>query len=212
MWMNEHEVERAVDQFGDDTERPNLAYAVKVLAKLVAWTNSHSDGWPYWQKPIRAADRLMNAIQSAQARDRDGIEDDLTDAALKAALRPILAFMTRQAASYDEVLPDAPKDENAEHVALLSTALDAITRYTTATGRLGMHDLSLLDSLRDREGKGALTCTAPEAMTALMKRGEAVFIGGPKGADLWTFFDEDVDETLTRAGLVNPAYDPEADE
>ena len=102
-----------------------------------------------------------------------------------------------------------PDPDNALWVSWLNDALDAISRYTAATNRLGMHDLSLLDTLTEREKKGALNCTAREAMLRLMDRGETVFIGGPRGADLWTFFDEDVDEVLTRVGLVNPDYDPE---
>lgn len=99
-----------------------------------------------------------------------------------------------------------------EHIATLAAALDAVTAYTTATGRLGMHDLSLLDTLRDREAKGMLNCTATQALDRLIERDERVFIGGPRGSDLWTFFDEDVDETLARVGLVNPDYDDEAGE
>jgi hypothetical protein len=111
-----------------------------------------------------------------------------------------------RSAHYPEC-PQVAAQGTAMHVSWLADALDAITRYTTATGRLGMHDLSLLDTLRDREGKGALNCTAREAMLRLMERGETVFIGGPRGADLWQFFDEDVDETLKRVGVANPDYD-----
>ena len=97
------------------------------------------------------------------------------------------------------------------YVSWLRDALDAISRYTNETQRLGMHDLSLLDTLRDREAKGTLNCTAFEAMVRLIDAGETIYIGGPRGADLWTFFDEDVDETLKRVGLSKPGPDDEAE-
>ena len=92
--------------------------------------------------------------------------------------------------------------DDAMHVSWLADALDAITRYTHATQRLGMHDLSLLDTLRDREAAGALNCTAAEAMLRFIEHRETVFIGGGRGTDVWTFFDDDADEVIARLGLV----------
>ena len=74
--------------------------AVQTLANLVAWTDTHSDGWAYWAKPGRAAAKLMELIEG------DGTwkaREDLSRAtpeALAAALRPVKAFRTRQHADF----------------------------------------------------------------------------------------------------------------
>lgn len=100
MWMNEHDVDDAVRRFGDDT--PNLAKGARVLSRLVTWTNSNSDGWPYWQKPQKAAATLMNLLHNA---DRFNPED-ITAADLAVALRPIKAFLTRQGVDHALVIDD----------------------------------------------------------------------------------------------------------
>lgn len=116
MWMNDGDVEDAVRRFGDDT--PNLARGARILARLVAWTNSHSDGWAYWQKPANAARQLQELLQRAE---RDYREDgsvfrdgnlvkfsDVSDVQLTRALGPIKSFLTRQGVDHATVL-DEPK-------------------------------------------------------------------------------------------------------
>lgn len=98
-WMNEYDVERAVDLIGDET--PNLRRGAQVLYNLMEWTNSHSDGWPYWQKPSRAASKLMEHLEAANRNRYRGDEEDITDAELKAALSPIKAFLTRQGVEHN---------------------------------------------------------------------------------------------------------------
>ncbi|HEX9085916.1 MAG TPA: hypothetical protein VF867_00130 [Arthrobacter sp.] len=102
-WMNEYEVERAVARFGEDT--PYLRRGARVLYSLMEWTNSHSDGWPYWQKPARAANKLMGVLASASNTPRGG-EVDITDADLKKALSPIKAFLTRQGVDHNQILKE----------------------------------------------------------------------------------------------------------
>ena len=98
-WMNEYEIESAMDRF-DEEEQANLLRGARVLYRLMRWTDSHSDGWAYWPKPARAATRLMNLLQAGEERDRRGDSTDATEADLKAALRPIKAFLTRQGESH----------------------------------------------------------------------------------------------------------------
>lgn len=94
MWMNEYEVRSMPDRF-DAEDQPNAERGARVLLNLLAWTNSNSDGWPYWQKPSNAAGKLMDLLREI---DRGGRGDgaDLDAAELAAALRPIKAFLTRQ--------------------------------------------------------------------------------------------------------------------
>lgn len=97
MWMNEHEIDEAGHRHGS---HPVAGPAVATLMSLVVWTNRNSDGWPYWQKPARAADKLMDLIQQHDYWDRNLrhlTNVEATPVALRAALRPIKAFRTRMA-------------------------------------------------------------------------------------------------------------------
>jgi len=100
MFLNEYEIERAVEHNAD---HPVLSAASRTLANLAEWTNQNSDGWPYWSKPLHAAVRLMTMI----GRNLDGMcpwgDDDALDAEYRKALVPIRAFRTRQGASFEIV-------------------------------------------------------------------------------------------------------------
>lgn len=105
MWMNEYDVEAAVRDF-DPAEVPNLAAGAQALAALVEWTNSNSDGWPYWPKPAQAAKRLMDLLSEHTYAARFGYYQgtaerlhDVTSAELTAALRPVRTFMSKHSAS-----------------------------------------------------------------------------------------------------------------
>jgi hypothetical protein len=112
MWMNEHEVEEAADLYGERSyEYPNLYAGARVLYTLMRWTNDNSDGWPYWQKPARAADALMTLLHSKDYALRFGHDrignplEDITAAELTRVLSPIKAFLTRQGVDHSAVLP-----------------------------------------------------------------------------------------------------------
>jgi hypothetical protein len=101
MWMNEDEIERMLNRFDEDT---NLITGARILYRLMRWTNSHSDGWPYWQKPSRAANRLMELLQSKDdeyRRTGDVADVDYKD--LQKTLTPIKAFLTREGVAHSEV-------------------------------------------------------------------------------------------------------------
>jgi len=96
MWMNEWEIDEAVDRYRD---HPVLGPATRTLSNLRDATNRNSDGWPYWQKPSRAAKRLMELIQGYGLDPRnvrfDRERADATVAKLRVAYSPIKAFRTR---------------------------------------------------------------------------------------------------------------------
>lgn len=103
-WMNEWDIGEAVCFF-DAPDTPNLSHGAQVLDNLMNWTNHNSDGWPYWQKPSRAASRLMERLEEARRLYwRGQTVPDMTDAELTAALRPIKSFLTRQGVSHTEVI------------------------------------------------------------------------------------------------------------
>jgi hypothetical protein len=112
-FMNEYDIDFALRRFlpyGDivGSPTPNRARAAVVVNNLADWANQNSDGWVYWQKPRRAAQRLVAAVASTTNRANEEQERvDLTDAELSAAIRPIKAFLTRQnvpATERDEIL------------------------------------------------------------------------------------------------------------
>lgn len=83
-FMNEWEIEMNVERY-----RYHLALgpATRFLDAYMREVNSHSDGWPYWSAPVKAAAKLMTVIEKGdQATQRDVLK----------ALTPIKAFMTRR--------------------------------------------------------------------------------------------------------------------
>ena len=100
--MNEYEIENALCLLKQDGT-PNLARAATVLDQLKEWTNAHSDGWPYWQKPKRASAKLQALLEDARRRGRAGDYADVPGPELAKALTPIRSFLTRQGADHTEV-------------------------------------------------------------------------------------------------------------
>ncbi len=84
MWMNEYEIDNAVAIHRD---HPVLAKATRFLAAFRDEVNAHSDGWPYWRPPAKAATKLMVLIHNPYSA---------TPEAYRAALGPIRNFYTRR--------------------------------------------------------------------------------------------------------------------
>lgn len=101
-WMNEYDVQEAAERY---RKHPVLGPATRTLHNLVVWTNSNSDGWPYWKAPGQAAKKLEELIQfdsSGEPRFRSRDQDAHPDA-LKRALVPIKAFRTKHKADFEIV-------------------------------------------------------------------------------------------------------------
>ena len=97
MTMNEYDIDDAVftlDVYGRNV--PNARKAAAALYWLKDWTNSNSDGWPYWVKPRRAANSLEEAVKASVNGARVDITHDISDDYLTEVLRPVKAFLTRQ--------------------------------------------------------------------------------------------------------------------
>ena len=107
MFYNEFEISQAVRKH-DANVRPNLAILAHTLDALMTWTNSNSDGWAYWPKPMRAAKRAAEHLDEFDRRTwaNSGLDADadISDADLKAALTPIKAFLTRQGVAHDLII------------------------------------------------------------------------------------------------------------
>lgn len=103
LFMNDYDIHRAARVLQND---PAGSEAVRQVAILKEWADSNSDGWAYWPKPVNAAKSLIQLINSAvndfyRGVDREDVGIDPCD--LKAALRPIKAFRTRQGADFQVV-------------------------------------------------------------------------------------------------------------
>jgi hypothetical protein len=96
-FMNDYDIARAQARHG---EHPVLGPALETLGNLVVWTNCNSDGWAYWPKPCRAAAKLMQLIEGDGTWEARENLERATPEALKAALRPVKAFRTRQGADF----------------------------------------------------------------------------------------------------------------
>lgn len=141
MFMNEWEVREAQDWFhGDD--QPNLQKGAHALLRLMNWTNSVSDGWPYWQKPIKAAGRLMEELHTARGLQRSGSGEDMTAHKLAALLRPVRAVMREQGVEDTDAIlfpkpPKKPKETRWSHADRASSVLQTYALETRPDGRLG---------------------------------------------------------------------------
>jgi len=92
MWMNELEIAMASRA---QHECPNVRRGIRLLYRLMEAVNRQSDGWPYWHAPAKAADRLMELLQTA-GRLEYGTRGRITEAQLRKAITPIKAMVTRQ--------------------------------------------------------------------------------------------------------------------
>lgn len=81
-YMNQYDMAIAAQR---NQGHPVKARATLFLIQFAEQVNEHSDGWAYWQKPLRAASKLIELVESG----------DPTEAQYKAALIPIKAFYTR---------------------------------------------------------------------------------------------------------------------
>lgn len=93
--MNGHDIDFAISRFTRAAKPNRLALAL-VIDHLASWTDQNSDGWAYWTKPRQAAQRAIAAIESTTNAANDAQErTDISDDDLRAAVRPIKAFLTR---------------------------------------------------------------------------------------------------------------------
>lgn len=110
IYMNDYDRLNAISRFTQAT-KPNLLALALVVDNLAGWADDNSDGWAYWPKPVRAAQRAIELIEQGLQDERDhgcrsrpgmtGVVEfvDITDAELVAAIKPIRAFLTRQGVS-----------------------------------------------------------------------------------------------------------------
>lgn len=95
LYMNEYDRTGAIYRFAR-ASKPNRLGLAFMVDNLATWADNHSDGWAYWPKPARAAEKAMRLIESTtNAANEQQERVDITDAEMLAAARPIKAFCTR---------------------------------------------------------------------------------------------------------------------
>lgn len=100
-YMSDYDIGQARTRF-TRAVCPNRLALVMVIEHLAEWTDAVSDGWAYWVKPRRAADAAMALVESTTNAANQAQEDqDITDAEMRAAVRPIKAFLTREKVDAD---------------------------------------------------------------------------------------------------------------
>ncbi len=104
MFFNEFEIDDAI-ACANREQHEVAGQAALILRNLKEWTNSHSDGWPYWSAPSRAAAQLQEQLylRYHAAYDRR-IESDMSPSQLAGVLRPIKSMLTKHGADWREVL------------------------------------------------------------------------------------------------------------
>lgn len=108
-WMNEYEIDRAVQDYVDNPHAaarfPVRAKAAQFLREFRDEVNSHSDGWAYWKLPANAAKQLMDLLQASHQEP-----EILTEQAFRKALGPIKSFMTRRGTQAGMQMPKLGAD------------------------------------------------------------------------------------------------------
>jgi hypothetical protein len=96
-WMNQYDIEEAVQRFAND---PVLGKAARFMKDFMDEVNSHSDGWAYWQPPSRAAKQMMELLRRGEENQRNRYTNapqaEITEKDFLRALAPIRAFYTRR--------------------------------------------------------------------------------------------------------------------
>lgn len=100
-FMNRYDIQDAAARWQN---HPVLGPATQTLHNLMDAADDNSDGWAYWPKPARAANKLMELIEGDGTSEyRYGPREDATSEKLKAAYRPLKSFRTRIGLEFDIV-------------------------------------------------------------------------------------------------------------
>lgn len=103
LFMNDYDIETAQYRFSQG-ETPNREKVADVVARLADWADRNSDGWAHWPKPAKAATKAMELVYPVTNADYDRMYDtDATEVEVKAAFRPIKAFLTRNGVDHSEI-------------------------------------------------------------------------------------------------------------
>jgi hypothetical protein len=92
MWLNQHEIEIAASQ---QHSCENVRKGYQFLLKFVQAVNEQSDGWAYWSAPRKAANKLIELLDTA-GKPFYPTHGTVTPAQIKKAISPIRRMVTYQ--------------------------------------------------------------------------------------------------------------------
>lgn len=102
-FMNDFDIERAIQ---NHRGHPVLGPATLTLRNLRDVANANSDGWCYWQAPVRSAAKLMDLIEGdctwGAYKRQQGV---VTASDVRKAYRPIRSMLTRHGLTCEIVEP-----------------------------------------------------------------------------------------------------------
>lgn len=91
-WLNEYDIADATRRWSYD---PVIGPAARTLHNLMRAVNSNSDGWPYWQAPRKASQKLQDFVALPPATREEQRE------AYKAALTQVKRFRTKHGIHFE---------------------------------------------------------------------------------------------------------------
>lgn len=102
LYMNEYEIDHHVEAHSDVIEDLVALRGARILQRLADWADENSDGWAYWPKPARSAEKLMRLLKDRERRWSEAgpdADEGVTEADLRKALTPIKSMLTRVGAT-----------------------------------------------------------------------------------------------------------------
>ena len=147
MWMNEYEIERAVENF---TQHPVLGPAARFLSEFRHQVNDHSDGWQYFTVAAKSAEKLMNLLYEHTGRSYP-VLPEATEEDVRKTITPIKAFYTRRGYAAGMALPELEFDatkrklNNQNHGYLMSHG-ERHGRYCALATGLDPDGLAMTDA------------------------------------------------------------------
>lgn len=93
-FMNEYEVIMATETCAS---HPVLGKAARFLRAYMQQVDLNSDGWPYWNAPVKAAEKLMKLVNGYS---------EPSEYQLMLALIPIKSFYTRRGTAAGMKFPE----------------------------------------------------------------------------------------------------------
>ena len=104
LFMNRYEIERACAMY---TDHAVLGAAAATVRNVADWADANSDGWCYWPKPCRAAERVIRMIvRDGTSAYYGGARGDATAEEYRTACRALKSFRTRYGADFRIVAAD----------------------------------------------------------------------------------------------------------
>jgi hypothetical protein len=122
MWMNEAEIQEAIEKF---KSHPVLGKGARFLGAFRDEVNAHSDGWAYWQLPAEAAEKLMTFLHGHLFAGMGAYPrlPEPTEADLKRTITPIKAFYTRRGYAAGMEFPALESDRRKAGAAIEITVI-----------------------------------------------------------------------------------------